>query len=262
VLEAGGVDLVLGGHSHSYERSYLIDGHYGTSGTFDPATMLVDGGNGNPAGDGAYDKPDGPHAGAVYAVAGCSGKISGGPLNHPVMCVSLNRLGSVVLDFDAGRLDVSFLDSTGAVADAFTMLSASYEGVYCVPEVSSSGCIPAMGSSGLPSASAPSPFYATASGVETGKYGLLFYGYGPLKKPFLGGTKCVAAPTKRTAIQDSGGAGSCGGSFAYDFNARIQSGSDPALVPGQAVYCQYWYRDPPSASGTGLSDALQFVIRP
>ena len=34
ILEAGGVDLVLAGHSHSYERSYLIDGHYGTSATF------------------------------------------------------------------------------------------------------------------------------------------------------------------------------------------------------------------------------------
>ena len=30
ILEAGGVDLVLSGHSHSYERSYLLDGHYGT----------------------------------------------------------------------------------------------------------------------------------------------------------------------------------------------------------------------------------------
>ncbi len=34
VLEAAGVDLVLSGHSHSYERSFLIDGHYGPSSTF------------------------------------------------------------------------------------------------------------------------------------------------------------------------------------------------------------------------------------
>ena len=37
ILEAAGVDLVLTGHSHSYERSYLIDGHYGTSSTFTQA---------------------------------------------------------------------------------------------------------------------------------------------------------------------------------------------------------------------------------
>ena len=34
LLERYGVDLVLTGHSHSYERSYLIDGHYGLSGTY------------------------------------------------------------------------------------------------------------------------------------------------------------------------------------------------------------------------------------
>ena len=32
ILERYGVDLVLTGHSHSYERSYLIDGHYELSG--------------------------------------------------------------------------------------------------------------------------------------------------------------------------------------------------------------------------------------
>ena len=31
ILESRGVDLVLCGHSHNYERSFLIDGHYGDS---------------------------------------------------------------------------------------------------------------------------------------------------------------------------------------------------------------------------------------
>jgi hypothetical protein len=31
ILEAEGVDLVISGHSHNYERSYLIDGFYGFS---------------------------------------------------------------------------------------------------------------------------------------------------------------------------------------------------------------------------------------
>jgi hypothetical protein len=124
ILEAGGVDLVLSGHSHSYERSYLIDGHYGVSSTFSSANV-VDGGSGrdpNP-----YEKPPGlpAHAGAVYAVAGSSGQISGGTLNHPAMFVSLNVLGSVVLDFTTNRLDLQFLDSTGAVRDRFAMLKSS-----------------------------------------------------------------------------------------------------------------------------------------
>ena len=35
LFEAAGVDLVLSGHSHSYERSRLINGHYGLSTDFD-----------------------------------------------------------------------------------------------------------------------------------------------------------------------------------------------------------------------------------
>ncbi|HKG81120.1 MAG TPA: metallophosphoesterase family protein, partial [Pyrinomonadaceae bacterium] len=72
ILEEAGVDLVLAGHSHSYERSYLIDGHYGLSSTFTNA-MKKDGGSGRPDVTGAYSKPTlgpGTHEGAVYAVAG------------------------------------------------------------------------------------------------------------------------------------------------------------------------------------------------
>ena len=68
---------MLAGHSHSYERSFLIDGHYGLSGTFQES-MKVDGGDGREDGDGAYQK-DGlgwdPHAGTVHQVSGSSGKL-------------------------------------------------------------------------------------------------------------------------------------------------------------------------------------------
>jgi len=42
VLEDYGVDFVFAGHSHVYERSYLLDGHYGLSTSFDSATMWID----------------------------------------------------------------------------------------------------------------------------------------------------------------------------------------------------------------------------
>ncbi len=125
ILEDYGVDLVLAGHSHSYERSFLIDGHYGDSASFDPLSMLLDGGDGSVSGTGAYQKAAGGHAGAVYTVAGCSGKRSGGPLDHPVMYRSLDTLGSVVLEVDGGRLDLRFLDATGAVSDECTLLRRS-----------------------------------------------------------------------------------------------------------------------------------------
>jgi PKD repeat protein len=123
ILEQGGVDLVLAGHSHDYERSFLIDGHYGSSSTFNDS-MKVDGGDGRIDGQGAYSKPSAgpaPHEGAVYVVAGSSGQITGGPLNHPAMFLSLNTLGSFVLDVDNRRLDARFLDSTGTLRDYFTM---------------------------------------------------------------------------------------------------------------------------------------------
>ena len=120
LLEAGGVDLVLSGHSHSYERSFLIDGHYGTSGTLSSA-MIKNGGSGrdpNP-----YVKPEGNggRQGTVYTVAGASGKISGGALNHPAMYLSLNVLGSLVIDVVTNRMDVSYLDNLGAVRDTFVI---------------------------------------------------------------------------------------------------------------------------------------------
>ena len=123
ILEAGGVDLVLGGHSHSYERSFLLDGHYGTSGTLTEG-MKIDAGDGRIDGDGAYPKPvpgPDPHQGAVYVVAGSSGQTSGGTLDHPAMFLSLNTLGSLVLDIEGPQLDAKFLDNTGAWRDYFTL---------------------------------------------------------------------------------------------------------------------------------------------
>jgi hypothetical protein len=126
VLEDYGVDLVLCGHSHAYERSYLIDGHYGLSSSL-RAAMIKDGGDGQVNGSGAYLKaaPAGtPHYGAVYIVAGSSGKVSGGTLDHPAMFISLNRLGSLVIDVEGPALDVRFLRENGDIADYFTLLKA------------------------------------------------------------------------------------------------------------------------------------------
>jgi len=127
ILEDAGVDLVLAGHSHSYERSFLIDGHYGVSSTFTNA-MKKDGGSGRADGSGAYNKSTpgtGPHEGAVYAVAGSSGQVSGGALNHPAMFISLNNLGSIVLDVNGNTLDAKFLRENGAVADYFRIVKGA-----------------------------------------------------------------------------------------------------------------------------------------
>ena len=125
ILEEAGVDLVLCGHSHSYERSFLLDGHYGKSKTL-TTSMIIDNGDGRAEGDGVYEKSTTPPPnGAVYVVAGSSGKLSGGRLNHPAMFVSLASLGSLVLDVDENRLDARFLDETGRSRDHFTLVKSA-----------------------------------------------------------------------------------------------------------------------------------------
>lgn len=123
ILEEGGVDLVLCGHSHSYERSFLLDGHYGFSSNFVASTMIKNAGDGRADGNGAYAKPAGlhPHQGAVYVVAGSSGQTSGGKLNHPVMYLGVNKLGSVVLDIEGSELNAVFLGDKGQVRDYFSL---------------------------------------------------------------------------------------------------------------------------------------------
>lgn len=124
ILEAGGVDLVLNGHSHSYERTYLIDQHYGLSSTF-TASHQKQTGNGRPAGDGAYIKPlTGPrdHFGAVYTLTGSAGSADGGTLDHPAMMVSYNTLGSFNIDINGNTLNATYIESDGDLADTFTII--------------------------------------------------------------------------------------------------------------------------------------------
>lgn len=127
ILEAYGVDVVLGGHSHGYERSYLVDGHYGASTTL-RTSMILDDGDGSPEGDGAYHKPPGSpgaHQGLVAVVAGGSSSLESGPFDHPVMVRSMSALGSVVIDVAGGMLEGVYLDDAAQVRDHFAIRKAS-----------------------------------------------------------------------------------------------------------------------------------------
>ena len=114
--------------------------------------------------------------------------------------------------------------------------------------------------------SAGSGFDVALSATRNQKPALLFYGTaGSTLAPFLGQWMCVRDPRKRTAVQSTGGSPAgddCTGSAHFDFNARIASGVDPALVAGAEVWAQYWTRDAGAAFGTHLSNALSFSIGP
>ncbi len=124
ILETYGVDLVFSGHSHVYERSFLLDSHYGGSTTLS-AIMILDNGDGQISGDGAYTKPgiEGtPHEGTVYTVMGSSGKSAAFRYPfHPTMYSSIESLGSLVLDISNYQLDMKFIDEKGATRDFFTI---------------------------------------------------------------------------------------------------------------------------------------------
>jgi MYXO-CTERM domain-containing protein len=121
-LEAGGVDLVLAGHSHIYERSFLLDGAYATPTV---ATGHVkDPGDGRVLGSGPYKKQAGQvaHDGAVYVVAGHGGTGVSGAGNHPVMFFSEVQNGSCLLDIQENRLALVNLRWDGQVTDRFAMI--------------------------------------------------------------------------------------------------------------------------------------------
>lgn len=120
ICESYGVDLVLSGHSHSYERSKLINGHYGFSNTYDPLLHDIDGGNGQLNGSGAYQQ-NASVEGTVYVVTGSAGG-SSSVGNHPVMYFSKDQVGSTILEVDGNQMDVKFLNENGVVEDFLTLV--------------------------------------------------------------------------------------------------------------------------------------------
>ncbi len=128
LFENFGVDLVLSGHSHSYERSYLVNGHYGLANTFNINTHTVGihgDGSGQLANDGAYYKaPAGPEGGdgMVYITTGSAGKTEAAPLDHPVMFYDAASLGSCVLKINQDTLSVIYLRQSGAIDDQFVLI--------------------------------------------------------------------------------------------------------------------------------------------
>jgi Icc-related predicted phosphoesterase len=155
ILERLGVDLVLCGHSHAYERTRLIKGHFGSEASFSPelhnqslSSALYDGSDNSCP----YIKNQ-PGDGIVYVVSGSAGKIDSNTQKtfpHDAMYYSNPRKGGAfILEARGNRLDLQWLCADGVTRDRFTMmkgvnrtektrirkgeavvLTASFEGVY------------------------------------------------------------------------------------------------------------------------------------
>lgn len=128
ILESYGVDLVLNGHSHCYERSHLIDGHYGDSDSFNASAHSLDANSGDYVNDCPYIKNTengSGHQGTVAAVVGCSGKLSGTSSGwpHPVFYKYTNtNMGSMLMEVNGNRMDCKFVITSGEVYDQFTII--------------------------------------------------------------------------------------------------------------------------------------------
>jgi acid phosphatase type 7 len=121
ILESYGVDLVLCGHSHVYERSWMLQGHYGYSNTFNE-TNKIDGGDGRVDGTGAYLKSV-RSPGTVYVTAAVGGQPQSNTSEmHPAHLLKISgTLGSLVIDVNANRLDFQFINTDAVTLDYFTL---------------------------------------------------------------------------------------------------------------------------------------------
>ncbi|OQP46251.1 metallophosphoesterase [Niastella yeongjuensis] len=127
ILERYGVDLIVCGHSHLYERSRLMNGHYGMEATFNAAehnlsssTALYDGSENSCP----YIK-DSANKGTVYVVTGSAGAMGSRQATYPhdAMYYSYNELGGAsMIEVNENRLELKWICSDGQIRDHFVMM--------------------------------------------------------------------------------------------------------------------------------------------
>ena len=116
ILEAHQVDLVITGHSHIYARSEQIKGHFGTSDTFDPTTMIQAQGP-------EFNKVQQPE-GTIYMVVGNSSKpiaLIKAQINHPHTYLSVRSRQSFA-DISQRSLEAKFIDNHNEIRDQIQII--------------------------------------------------------------------------------------------------------------------------------------------
>jgi hypothetical protein len=142
---------------------------------------------------------------------------------------------------------------------------------YCTAKVNSCGSVPAIGSSGIPSAAAASGFVLTGSKARMAKAGLVLYTpNGPGSSPFQGGLLCVSSQGLRrgSTTASTGGSGpvTCDAAFSMDwasFASGALGGSPQAYLKqvGTKINVQWWGRDT-QAAGSYLTNGLEYTVCP
>lgn len=124
VLEQFGVDMVISGHSHGYERSFFMLCNYKDSQQFN-RSYIQDRGDNEDQLKLLYRKRSITRqalSGTIYMVMGSSARAEDGPYDHPVLPVSLKTAGSVVLDIVGNKLTSNFITTEYTVNDRFYIM--------------------------------------------------------------------------------------------------------------------------------------------
>ncbi len=126
-LETRGVDLIICGHSHAYERGYLLRNFTGSWTSFNPATHAVSTSSAtytnNTTCPYVYNTSPANH-GTVYVVAGSAGA-SGGTnagFGANAMPFAVNDAGIFYFEVEDNRLDAKMLRQNGTIFDQFTIM--------------------------------------------------------------------------------------------------------------------------------------------
>lgn len=127
-LESRGVDLIINGHSHGYERGYMLRNFTGSWTSFVPGTHAVS--TSSAFYDGSanscpyiYNSTPANH-GTVYVVAGSAGASGGTQTNFDAYAFpfSVNDGGVFYFEVEDNRLDAKMLRRNGTVFDRFTIM--------------------------------------------------------------------------------------------------------------------------------------------
>lgn len=127
ILERYGVDLVLCGHSHSYERSKLMQGHYGLEATFSAEKHLLSTSSGfydGSANSCPYIK-DQTGKGTIYVVSGSASRVDHNQATYPHDALpysNTTNVGATILEVEGNRLDLKWICEDGVIRDHFTMM--------------------------------------------------------------------------------------------------------------------------------------------
>ncbi|WP_081990590.1 metallophosphoesterase [Sporocytophaga myxococcoides] len=128
ILERYKVDMVICGHSHCYERTKLIKGHYGNESTFNAGSHNLSSSSGKYDGSASscpYEKNvSSSYNGTIYVVSGSSGQLGGTQSSFPHSAMHYSDAtngGSLVIEIDQNRLDAKWVCADAVVRDQFTV---------------------------------------------------------------------------------------------------------------------------------------------